>query len=129
MKLLLNTANPDCQLLLVDDAGSAHDFSWPAGRQLARDLLAHIESALVSQNAKFSDLSGIGVFKGPGSFTGLRIGCTVANTIAHDLAIQIVAATGDDWQDQSIKRLENGDDDQVVMPLYDRPANVTKPKR
>lgn len=129
MKLLLNTASADCQLYLIDDQGVSHDFGWPAGRQLAHDLLGRIEAALGDRGGKFSDLTGLAIFRGPGSFTGLRIGCTVVNTLAHELSLPIVGVTGDDWQDQAIERLAAGDSDQIVMPHYDRPANVTQPKK
>lgn len=129
MRLLLNTASADCQLLLVDQQGVSNDFGWPAGRDLARDLLPHIESALQTKNCSFSDLTGLAAFRGPGSFTGLRIGCTVLNTLANELNLAIVGVEGDGWQRRAIERLQLGENDQIVMPHYDRPANITQPKK
>jgi len=67
--------------------------------------------------------------KGPGSFTGLRIGITVFNTIADTNNVPIVGETGDSWQDKAIMRLENGENDHVVLPEYGSEANITKPRK
>jgi len=44
-----------------------------------------------------SDLQGIAVAKGPGSFTSVRVGVSVANQFAHQLKIHIVGLTTDEW--------------------------------
>jgi tRNA threonylcarbamoyladenosine biosynthesis protein TsaB len=128
MILLLDTSTPVCRLLLKkDDKITAYE--WKADRGLADGLLAYLRSQLKQEGATWSDLTGIGVFKGPGSFTGLRIGLTVLNTLADTLAIPIVGTTGEDWQDEAIRRLENGENEQLIMPLYGREANITKPRK
>lgn len=129
MKLLLHTATPTCTLLLVDDEQRIIDASWEAGRELAHGLLSHIHAALAQEGKDFTDLSGIGVYQGPGSFTGLRIALAVVNTIAHEQAIPIVGVTGDDWREQALKRLSSRETDRLVLPLYDRPANITAPRK
>lgn len=69
------------------------------------------------------------MFRGPGSFTGLRIGLTVANTIASAQSLPIVGATGDEWQQQSIDRLSRGESDTIVLPEYGSGARITKPRK
>ena len=66
---------------------------------------------------------------GPGSFTGLRIGLTVLNTIASSQAIPIVGATGDDWQDVAVAGIDSGQNDEIVMPFYGSEANITAPRK
>ncbi len=44
-----------------------------------------------------SQLSGMMVIKGPGSFTGLRVGLSVANQLAHQLKLPILGLTTDAW--------------------------------
>lgn len=104
-------------------------IDWPAGRQLSATLLAKIEELLGRNHKTWDDLSGIVTYEGPGSFTGLRIGITVANTAAFILNIPIVGATSDNWLEQGIKQLTSDHFVDIVMPEYGAEANITKPKK
>lgn len=128
MIVILDTSTPLCKLTLIDGDNRKYD-EWQADRNLAKGLLAYLHEQLQTQGKDWSDIKGIGVFRGPGSFTGLRIGLTVANTIADAEAIPIVGSDGDDWADDAISRLENGQNDQVVLPLYGSEAHITKPRK
>lgn len=129
MIVLLDTSTPTCYLTLVDDE-ARHDYAWQADRTLAHGLLAYLRDKLAENGANFDDIEAIGVLKGPGSFTGLRIGLTVANTIASDKKIPIVGVTASgDRRDRALTRLSAGENDLLVMPEYSAPANVTKPRK
>lgn len=130
MILLLDTSTPECRLTLVGDDGQTHDYTWQADRDLARYLLKFLHDKLAESSADFADITGIGVMKGPGSFTGLRIGLTVMNTIASDRHIPIVGVMHvDDWRARVLARLRGGENDQLVMPEYGAAANITTPKK
>lgn len=128
MILLLDTSTPSCQVSLVDGAWRV-DESWLADRQLAKGLLEFLQSTLQAQGKTWEDISGIGVFQGPGSFTGLRIGLTVLNTLADTKQIPIVGKTGESWQADALRSLAAGENDKLVMPLYGSEANITKPRK
>lgn len=128
MWLLLDTSTPVCRLSLVTNAQQT-DYSWQADRDLARDLLAYIEARLKEHDCNFSDLTGLAAYKGPGSFTGLRIGLTVLNTLADSLNIPIVSATGDAWQSDCQQALAAGQNQKIVLPEYGGHANITRPKK
>lgn len=128
MILLLDTATPTCRLSLIDGDQRVDD-EWLADRTLAHGLLRYLSGQLQSQGKTWSDLTAIGVFQGPGSFTGLRIGMTVLNTIADSLSIPIVAGMDDAWQDQILAKLKAGQNDRMVLPVYGREARITQSRK
>lgn len=128
MILLLDTSTPVCKVTLID-GNDRLDDEWHADRELAEKLLGYLEQKLADKGKTWHDLSGLGVMKGPGSFTGLRIGIAVLNTLADSLRIPIVGETGDGWQEASLDRLQKGENDHIVMPEYGRAANITMPRK
>ena len=124
MIILLDTSTVICHLTTVDGE-SSNNFDWEAGRTLARGLLAFIQEKV----GDVKNISGIGIMRGPGSFTGLRIGMAVANTLADGLGVPIVGETGDSWRESALGRLSSGEDDQVILPFYGGDAHITKPKK
>ena len=79
MIILIDTSTSTCYLALVSDQAQK-TYEWEAGRTLARDLLGYLRDRLLEQGLSFHDISGIGIMKGPGSITGLRIGMAVMKT-------------------------------------------------
>jgi tRNA threonylcarbamoyladenosine biosynthesis protein TsaB len=128
MILLLDTSTPTCNLILVD-GDQRFDAQWLAERQLAHGLLSFINEQLNAHGYSWQDLTGIGAYRGPGSFTGLRIGLTVLNTLADGQQIPIVGTTGEDWLKAAMGRLSAGEDDRIVLPLYGSDAHITKQRK
>ncbi|MBI2798537.1 tRNA (adenosine(37)-N6)-threonylcarbamoyltransferase complex dimerization subunit type 1 TsaB [Candidatus Saccharibacteria bacterium] len=128
MILLIRSDEPQAELYLLDIQKVFAKDKWLAERRLANELLPHIEALLKDSGTKLADLDGIGVFTGSGSFTGLRIGATVANTLAYSLGIPIVVGQGSGWQKQAVEKLTNGGAEHIIVPSYERPANITQPK-
>ena len=128
MILLLDTSTPTCKLTLVDGDWQ-YDDEWEAGRTLAKGLLGYLQEQLTKNGKTFVDISGIGTFKGPGSFTGLRIGLTVLNTIADAQQIPIIGSTNENWQEAVLRELEAGKNEKIVLPFYGGEAHITKPRK
>ena len=124
MIILLDTSTATCFLTVIYGE-TRQDFEWQAGRTLARSLLKFLEE----KTGDLHDISGIGVMRGPGSFTGLRIGLTVANTLADSLNIPIVGAMGEDWRETALKKLRAGENEKIVMPEYGAVAHITAPRK
>jgi len=57
---------------------------------LLRRITPNLEHMLSDSGRSVADLDGVVVSLGPGSFTGLRIGVTIAKTLAYTLAEPIV---------------------------------------
>lgn len=76
------------------------DFSYhsPLNPQMASEgIIEIIDQTLKRAKVNLNDLGGVLVIKGPGSFTGLRVGISVANQFAHQLKIPIVGLKTDEW--------------------------------
>lgn len=131
MILALRTDKPEAELYIYDGQKKLAEIKWPAHRELAETLNTKIEEIFAAGESSISykDLDGIAVFKGPGSFTGLRIGLSAANAAAYALDIPIVAKSGEDWIEQSLKAFQAGQNDTVAVPEYGGPAYTTKPKK
>lgn len=139
MILTIRTDKPEAELGIFENNKQLEYFKWQADRQLADTLNKQIEEIFTRQNLKnfrrasklsikLSDIDGIVCFEGPGSFTGLRIGMSVANALAYAVSVPIVARGGDDWIATGIQDILSGKDQKIVTPKYGAEPNVTKPK-
>ena len=127
--LTLKTDQPDAEIGLYNDEQQLSYETWAAHRQLAETIHHKIKATLDAQKIDLHQLDGIIVYQGPGSFTGLRIGLTVANALAASLGASIVGATGDDWIKTGLQKLLAGESDKVVIPEYGALPNITSPRK
>lgn len=129
MRLIIGirTDNPEAEIWLQDEHG-CYIHTWHAHRTLSTTLLETVERWLVQHTYAVQDLTGIIVYEGPGSFTGLRIGCTVANTMAYSLDIPIVGTTGNEWFGDGLKKIQT-ESASAVFPEYGRTPHITAPKK
>jgi tRNA threonylcarbamoyladenosine biosynthesis protein TsaB len=128
MILLIDTSSPICKVSFINGSKRVNE-TWQADRDLAKDLLGYLDTQFSAHGYSWSDISGIGVFQGPGSFTGLRIGMTVMNTIADSESVPIVGKRGDNWQEEALMALAAGENESIVMPFYGSDAHITLPRK
>ncbi|MGD8373319.1 MAG: tRNA (adenosine(37)-N6)-threonylcarbamoyltransferase complex dimerization subunit type 1 TsaB [Candidatus Woesebacteria bacterium] len=130
MILTVKTDNPQAEVGLYDDtAKQISYYDWHAHRELSATLLTVINDQLEAQDADFKDITGIVVYKGPGSFTGLRIGIAVTNAMAYALSVPVVGTNGDSWQKEGVELLKSSQKNNIVLPEYGAGANITLPKK
>ena len=127
--LTLRTDKPEAEVGVYEDQQELVYDKWEAHRQLAETLHSRIEKNLQGIGKDWAAIGGIVVFQGPGSYTGLRIGISVANALAASLEIPIVGNGGDNWLDEGVKTLASGANDKHVLPEYGAPAFTTAPRK
>jgi tRNA threonylcarbamoyladenosine biosynthesis protein TsaB len=125
MILTIRTDKQEAEIGLFSDDGQEVAYKkWQAHRKLSSTILVVIKEILNKQSLSFTDLSGVVFYKGPGSFTGLRIGASVVNA----LQAKCVNENGEGWIKNGIKRLNDGENE-PALPHYGEEAHTTKPKK
>ena len=108
--MYLDTSTP-ATILKLNDKEYRHHFD----HDLAEKLLEFIHAKLTDNHQDWQDISEITFMSGPGSFTGLRIGASIVNTLAHELDIPLYDHHGKLYP--------------IIIPNYGRPANISQPKK
>lgn len=94
MILDIDTADRQKINLTFFNKNTERCFEFETDDQSA-DLLVAIEGILKKEKLTLKDLKAILVNIGPGSFTGTRVGVTVANTLAWTLNIPVCGYQAD----------------------------------
>lgn len=129
MILAIRTDRPEAELYLLQNSKVKDKLKWHAHRELADTLLMKIKELVEENNIMLEELQGIIVFTGEGSFTGLRIGTTVANGLAYSLNIPVVTASGSNWLKTGQANIQNAKLGALVIPEYNSAPNISTPKR
>jgi len=89
--LALDTATDAMTIAIFKDGELMGGSSSPSERNHSNRLLPAIQELTAELGLPMRALSGIVVGQGPGSYTGIRIGVTVAKTLAWSLRIPLIA--------------------------------------
>lgn len=89
MILWINTADRKKIEVALKEEGKIVDSKFAENDFGSQVLLNLITEILKENGLEFSDLSGIEVEKGPGSYTGLKVGASVANALGFSLGIPV----------------------------------------
>jgi tRNA threonylcarbamoyladenosine biosynthesis protein TsaB len=90
MIICLETSTSMCSVALSDNAGVIALRESDKDKSHASSLTVFIDELLKESGMKAKDLEAVAISKGPGSFTGLRIGVSVAKGIAYSASIPII---------------------------------------
>ena len=85
MKLKIDTTRSDKIIICVGDK----KFESPSREKSSQKLLPLINSKIKSEGKTFSDIEEIEVETGPGSFTGIRVGVSVAQALGWALKVPV----------------------------------------
>ena len=81
--LALDTATDRASVALELNSGELVEAELPEARRHASGLLPLLDALLRRAGVSVGQLRGVLLSDGPGSFTGLRVGASVAKAIAH----------------------------------------------
>lgn len=126
--LTIRTNKQEAEIGLYDNDEQLAYEKWQAHRELSQTLNKKIIDVLMQGGVRLHQLNAIVAFKGPGSFTGLRIGLTVANALAYSLQIPVVSEMGEGWIAQGVARLLENQNETIAVPEYGAAPNITAPK-
>ena len=85
MKLYIDTSDREKIVVGID----GKRFETKAKEEKSQKLLPFIIEIMKKENTSFEKIKEIEVNTGPGSFTGLRVGVSVANTLGWGLGIPV----------------------------------------
>lgn len=108
--LAFDTATEACSVALMQDNSVIEQ--QVLGRQHAESILSQIDQIMTEAQLRPAELDAIAFGRGPGMFTGLRIGAGVAQGIAFTANIPVVAIS-------SLAALAQGQLSDRVLALFD----------
>lgn len=130
MKILyLDTSKPECTIALYNSIDKIDSLTYLAHRELSTTILGKIEEILAKHQTKINDLEGLIAYIGPGSFTGLRIGISIANALSYSLNIPIESIKNDQKINEAITNLLKEKPTKLLTPFYGAEPHITAPKK
>jgi tRNA threonylcarbamoyladenosine biosynthesis protein TsaB len=92
--LALNTSTPQFSLALLEADGTllAESVMGPGGKQFG-DLMPTLDFLMKGSRSTPAQLDAVIVAKGPGSFTGLRVGMSTAKGLCQALGVPLIGVS------------------------------------
>lgn len=106
MKLYIDSTDNSKTIIRLDDEEYVKNVSSPRDQDVFGFMLDCFDKKHITPN----QITEVAVNCGPGSFTGTRVGVTIANAIAFSLKIKVNGVVP------------------PVEPLYSSPPSITMPK-
>ncbi|MFA6428056.1 MAG: tRNA (adenosine(37)-N6)-threonylcarbamoyltransferase complex dimerization subunit type 1 TsaB [Candidatus Buchananbacteria bacterium] len=134
MYLIINTILPDQVVLyLANQVKLLKQESIKAKRSQTEKLLPAVANFLAKQKIAWSKVKAIGVVNGQGSFTSVRLGIMTANALGYAFNIPVIQILiKEELTPQLLKKFiqqtKKAKGFKLVLPLYNREPNITKPK-
>ena len=117
--LLLETATSSCSVALTENGKIIAVKEANEENIHASHITLFIQELMVNTGKKYSDLKAVAVSKGPGSYTGLRIGVSTAKGLCYALDIPLLGI--DTLEAMASGLLSKNDilDSDLLIPMID----------
>ena len=127
MAIILNieTSTEVCSVSLAKDGETLFQKESNNGLNHSQLLTVFVEDLFRENNFDLTQLDAVAVSKGPGSYTGLRIGVSVAKGLCYGLNIPLIAigsldSMADHVASDVTEYFNSGSDDKVLIcPMID----------
>ncbi len=123
--LALETSSSQGGLALFKGAEQLAFKEFPKGLVHGREITVYLDELMVNSGFSPSDLETIAVSAGPGSYTGIRVGVTVAKTLGYALncgvmlvsSLEVLALNG--WEASSQQKGDVPIEERLFCPVLD----------
>jgi len=123
----IDTATRHGGAALVDSAGVVGEIVIAPRGGHGRTLMSRIDFLLAWSGVGYSDIQGLAVSIGPGSFTGVRVGLSSAKGLSMGLGLSLAAVSGFDamarlaaWTDMPVWVVLDAKRGQVFAAAYSK---------
>ena len=129
MAIILNieTSSKICSVALTKDGAVEYQLEDTEGMNHAVRLAPFVEKCLEELKRKDEKLDAVAVSIGPGSYTGLRIGLSLAKGLCFSLGIPLIGVST--LKILAVKAMFRSFDwqgDEVLVPMIDARSSSTK---
>lgn len=130
--LLIDTSTSNIIVSIIDNDKILYECKENILYDMSSKILPIIDNGLKNSGLMLADIDKIFVVNGPGSFTGIRVGVTVAKTIAWALkkdiislsSLELIATTH--TNKKYVVSLIDAKRDNVFAGIYDKDLNCIK---
>jgi len=93
MFLIIDTIDKKCEVAIYDGR-DIDSQKWQWRKDTGTEVLQNIQKLLKKRHKTLQNISTIIVNQGPGSYTGTRVGITIANSLGWSLNIPVTGFSG-----------------------------------
>ena len=115
--LFINSATTNLVVAIIINDKITYLYNENDGKDTSYKIMPIIDEAFKCSNIKPQDIDKIFVVNGPGSFTGIRVGLTVAKVMAYSLNIPVFPIS-------SLEVMASGYDEDVISLIDARRGYV-----
>ncbi|MEQ8334804.1 tRNA (adenosine(37)-N6)-threonylcarbamoyltransferase complex dimerization subunit type 1 TsaB [Nisaea sp.] len=120
----IDSSTGACSIALCRGGAVLAHFREDMARGQSERLAPMAEAGLAAAGLNFQDLDAIAVTRGPGSFTGLRIGMAFAKGLGQALGIPVLGVTGFDAVARAALAIDGAAGHGVAVVLESRRADL-----
>lgn len=89
----IDTSGVSGGVALVTESSVVSEYILDVRRKYSERLMVALDFMLRESGLSLSDIAGVAVSRGPGSYTGLRIGVTAAKTLCYCLGVPLAGVS------------------------------------